>query len=171
MISSGRNFKEIERKKIESKSEQKHSENRAKIELCEISQPKENLCEMSFLLPNHSATLWDSLRDFSQLRRRVWHTSATSQHMSTHFAAVKRIAKRKSLIRTKSPIPQGISQLRKWFWHTCATSQHSTINFAAAKRIAKWLRNWHFVAKLKLTLSFPLFLFIPVIWAAKRVSK
>ena len=49
------------------------------------------------------------------------------------------------------------------FWHTCATSHHSKTNFAAAKRIAKWLRKWHFAAKLKLTLSLPLFLFIPVI--------
>ena len=33
------------------------------------------------------------------------------------------------------------------------------------------LRNWCFVAKLKLTLGLPFFLFIPVIWATKRVSK
>ena len=33
------------------------------------------------------------------------------------------------------------------------------------------LRNWHFVAKLKLTLRLPFFLFTPVICAAKRVSK
>ena len=39
MISGGRNCKEIERKK----SEQKQSENRAKTELYEISQPKEKL--------------------------------------------------------------------------------------------------------------------------------
>ncbi|RVW13012.1 hypothetical protein CK203_103640 [Vitis vinifera] len=48
---------------------------------------------MSILLPNHSATLWKSLREFSQLRKRVWHTSATSQHRSIHFATEKRIAK------------------------------------------------------------------------------
>ncbi|RVW36286.1 Retrovirus-related Pol polyprotein from transposon 17.6 [Vitis vinifera] len=61
---------------------------------------------------------------------RVWHTSATSQHRS----------------------PFG----------SCEThcEVHSNINFAAAKRIAKCcengilLRNWRFVAKLKLTLSF-----------------
>ena len=98
MISGGRNFKEIERKKIGSKSEQKQSENRAKTELYEISQPKENFCEMSILLPNHSATLWNSLREFSQLRKRFWHTCATSQHRSLHFAAAKRLRSGKAHI-------------------------------------------------------------------------
>ena len=57
MIPGGRNFKEIERKKIGSKMEPKQSINREKTELCEISQGEGNLCEMSILLPNHSATL------------------------------------------------------------------------------------------------------------------
>ena len=39
------------------------------------------------------ATLWDSLREFSQLRKWKWHTSATSQHRSICFVAAKRIAK------------------------------------------------------------------------------
>ncbi|RVW66955.1 hypothetical protein CK203_064761 [Vitis vinifera] len=78
------------KEKIGKKSEQKQSKNRVKTGLCETSQPEENFYEKSTLLPNHSATLWDSLREFSQLRRRVWHTSATSQHRSPHFAAAKR---------------------------------------------------------------------------------
>ena len=57
MIPGGRNFKEIERKKIGKKSEQKQSKNRGKTELYEISQAKENFCELSILLPNHSAAL------------------------------------------------------------------------------------------------------------------
>ena len=93
MILGGENFKEIERKKIGKKSEQKQSENRAKTEFCEISQPKENFCEISTMLQNHSATLWSSLREFSQLRRRFWHTSSTSQHRSPHLAAAKWAAK------------------------------------------------------------------------------
>ncbi|RVW71874.1 Retrovirus-related Pol polyprotein from transposon opus [Vitis vinifera] len=90
-----------------------------------------------------------SLRGISQLRKWIWHTSATSQYSSIHLAAAKRIAKWKS---------------------------HSDINFAAAKLTAKLLRkwqfaaNWRFVAKLKLTPRLPFFLFIAVI-AAKRVSK
>ncbi|KAL6348526.1 hypothetical protein AAG906_013146 [Vitis piasezkii] len=35
----------------------------------------------------------------------------------------------------------------------------------------KLLRNWQFVAKIKLTFGVPFFLFIPVISTAKRVSK
>ena len=57
MIPGGRNFKEIERKKIGSKSEQKQSKNRGKIELCEISQGEGNFCEIGILLPTHSAAL------------------------------------------------------------------------------------------------------------------
>ena len=89
---------EIAKKLKEIKSDRNQSENRAKTELCEISQPKENFCKMSILLPNQSATLWVSLREFSQLRRQVWHTSATSQHRSPHFAAAKRLRSGKAQI-------------------------------------------------------------------------
>ncbi|RVW64101.1 hypothetical protein CK203_051120 [Vitis vinifera] len=133
----GRNFKEIERKKIGSKSEQKQRKNRAKTELCEISQPKENFCEMSILLPNHSATLWILCENFRSCegefgtRVPLRSTGAPISQLRNACEVVK------PRFRNKSPIPQGISQLRKRFWHTCATSQHSNINFAAAKRIAK----------------------------------
>ena len=92
MISGGRDYEEIERKK----SERNRSKNRAKTGLYETSQPKEIFCEISTLLPNHSATHWNSLRKFSQLRSRVWHTSATSQHRSPHFAAAKRLRSSKA---------------------------------------------------------------------------
>ena len=87
---------EISRKLKEKKSDRNRSKNRAKTELCEISQPKENFCEMSILLPNHSATLWDSLREFSQLRRQVWHTSATSQLRNDLRSGKAQISQQKS---------------------------------------------------------------------------
>ncbi|RVX02473.1 hypothetical protein CK203_031211 [Vitis vinifera] len=83
MIPGGRNFKEIERKKIGSKSEQKQSKNRGKRAL-RISQLKKLLRNEHFVAKPFRNTL-KSLREFSQLRRRVWHTSATSQHRSIHL--------------------------------------------------------------------------------------
>nr|CAN81598.1 hypothetical protein VITISV_029174 [Vitis vinifera] len=84
-----RKLKEKNREEIGAKTEQKQRKNKA----LEIWQAEESLCEISTMLQNHSATLWSSLREFSQLRRRFWHTSATSQHRSPHLAAAKRIAK------------------------------------------------------------------------------
>ena len=57
MIPGGRNFKEIEKKKIGPKLEPKQSKNRGKTELCEISQGEGNFCEIGILLPTHSAAL------------------------------------------------------------------------------------------------------------------
>ncbi|RVW78634.1 Pol polyprotein [Vitis vinifera] len=67
------------------------SEIGAKTGLYETSQPKGNLCEISTLLLNHSATHLTPLRKFLQLRSRFWHTSDTSQHRSPQFAAAKRL--------------------------------------------------------------------------------
>nr|CAN59853.1 hypothetical protein VITISV_007247 [Vitis vinifera] len=111
---------EISRRLKEKKSGRNRSKNRGKTELCEISQNEGNFCEMSVLLPNHFATLWDSLREFSQLRKWKWHTSATSQHRSICFVAAKRIAKWvfrncESDFRTRVPLRNTvtlISQLR-----------------------------------------------------------
>ncbi|RVX16201.1 hypothetical protein CK203_014315 [Vitis vinifera] len=119
-----RRVEEISRKLKEKnriKSEQKQSENRAKTELCEISQAEENFCEMSILLPNHSATLWKSLREFSQLRKRVWHTSATSQHRSICFAAAKRIAKRKGLISQQKSHSARVSKSERAILAGCSS--------------------------------------------------
>ncbi|RVW89511.1 Pro-Pol polyprotein [Vitis vinifera] len=90
----GRNFKEL-KEKIGSKSEQ----NRAKKELCEISQ----LCEMSILLqtiPQHCRSLCEGI---SQLRKAMHfatqeHPFGSCEthcevHRNSHFAAAKRIAK------------------------------------------------------------------------------
>ena len=151
MISGGRDYKEIERKKLE----RNRSKNRAKTGLCETSQPKEIFCKISTLLPNYSATHWNSLQKFSQLRSRVWHTSATSQHrtpISQLRNGCEAIKLENPCFRNQSSIPQGISQLRKRFWHTCATSQHSDTQFAAAKCIAKWAAKMTFCCEIGLFL-------------------
>ena len=124
-----RNWKEVYRSEIEAKTERKQSKNRAGTGLCETSQPKENFCKMSILLPNQSATLWVSLREFSQLRRQVWHTSATSQHRSPHFAVAKWLRSDKAW---KSLISQ--------------PKFHSTGYFAIAKAILAQV--CHFAAQL-----------------------
>ncbi|KAL6311024.1 hypothetical protein AAG906_006961 [Vitis piasezkii] len=92
----GRNFKEIERKKIGSKSEQNQSKNRGKTELYEISQNEENFCEMSIMLPNHSATLGTAKR-ITKRKNLISHQKFHSAgyfaiHSNINFAA-KRIVK------------------------------------------------------------------------------
>ena len=133
MISGGRNFKEIERKKIGKKSEQKQSKNRVKTRLYETSQPEENFCENSTLLPNHSATLWDSLREFLQLRRRVWHTSATSQHKSPHFEVAK-------LQSVKMPIFAVKASFCRVF-RSCKTKFGTRVPFCSTVTLLSKLRN------------------------------
>ena len=67
MISGERKCKEIERKKSErnrTKNRAKQSENKAKTGLCETSQSRRILYEISTLLLNHSATHLTSLRKF-----------------------------------------------------------------------------------------------------------
>ena len=90
MIPGGRNCKEIERKRIGSKSERKQSKNRAKNRALRdfATSAKSALCCKT--IPQHYRSLYEGI---SQLRRRFWHTSATSQHRNSHFAAAKRIAK------------------------------------------------------------------------------
>ncbi|RVX11252.1 Retrovirus-related Pol polyprotein from transposon 17.6 [Vitis vinifera] len=124
----GRNFKEIERKKIGSKSEPKQSKNRGKTELCEISQK--------------------SLRGYFAAAKAIWHTSATSQYSSIHLAAAKRIAKWKSVISHQKSHSAGYFAIAKVVLaHECHFAAQE-LHFAAAKRTAKLLRKWHFAAKL-----------------------
>ena len=177
MISGGRNCKEIERKK----SEQKQSENRAKTGLCEILQPKEIFYENSTLFPNHSATYLTHLQKFLQLRSRVWHTSAISQHRSPHFVAAKRLRSDtawKSLISQPKFHSAGYFAIAKAILaHVChfAPQWHSIHSCETDCEVGCengfLLRNWPFSVKLKMTLNLSLFLYIPVIWATKRVSK
>ncbi|KAL6316680.1 hypothetical protein AAG906_019596 [Vitis piasezkii] len=77
----------------------------------EISQNEGNFCEMSILLPNHSATLWDSLRIFA-IAKVEWHTSATSQHREHHFRMRNALRREKPDFAPKVPF-RGVSQLRK----------------------------------------------------------
>ncbi|RVW19081.1 hypothetical protein CK203_087618 [Vitis vinifera] len=93
MISSRRKCKEIERKSFGAKTEQKQGKNKAK----QGSARFRSLCEIDTLLRNQFATSGPSLRKFSQLRNHFWHTSATSQHRSPHFAAAKTAAKLQSV--------------------------------------------------------------------------
>ena len=181
MIQGGRDCKEIERKKIGAKSEQKQSENRAKTGLYEILQPKEIFCENSTLLPNHSATHLTPLRKFSQLRNQVWHTSATSQNRSPHFEAVNRLRSYKAW---KYPFSQSKLHSAGYFT-TAKPSLAHECHFAA-----QWhpfrscemgcevgcensflLQNRRSSAKLKMTFNISLFLYIPVIWVSKGFQK
>ena len=94
MIKIKRNCKEIEEKKSEqnrSKIGVKRSENRGKTGEKQGSARFRSLCEIEILLRNQFAASCPSLRKFSQLRNQVWHTSATSQHRSPHFATTKRL--------------------------------------------------------------------------------
>ena len=153
MISGGRNCKEIERKK----SERNRSKNRVKIEqkqgsarFCNLrkSSAKTALCCQT--IPQ---LIWLLCENFHSCEAKfgtrvpLRSTGAPNSQLQNGCEAIKR---ENPWFRNQSSIPQGISQLRKRFWHTCATSQHSDIHFAVVKRIAKWLRKWHFAAKLAL---------------------
>ena len=178
MISGGRDYEEIERKK----SERNRSKNRAKTGLYETSQPKEIFCEISTLLPNHSATHWNSLRKFSQLRSRVWHTSATSQHRSPQFAAAKRLRSDKawkSLISQPKFHSVGYFAIAKAILaHVChfAAQWHSIRSCETDCEVGCengfLLRNWYFFsAKLKMTLNIPLFFIYTDHLSCERVLK
>ena len=162
------------KKEIGEKIEQKQSENRAKTGLCETSQPKRILCEISTLLLNHSAT------QLTPLRNQVWHTSATSQHRSPHFTVANRLRSYKA-----------------WKFPTSQLKLHSARYFAAAKPIlahechfaAQWplfcncemgcevgcensflLRIRPSSAKLKMTFNIPLFFIYTDHLSCERVS-
>ena len=103
MIKIKRNCKEIEG----SLSERNRSENRAKTGEKQGSARFRSLCEIGTLLQNQFATSGPSLQN------QFWHTSATSQHRSPHFAVAKRLRSIKnSQFRSQSPISQGVLQLR-----------------------------------------------------------
>ncbi|RVW13718.1 Retrovirus-related Pol polyprotein from transposon 17.6 [Vitis vinifera] len=66
-------------KKLKEKNRIEIRAKRAKTELCEISQPKENFCEMSILLPNHPQHFGFSARIFAAAKASLAH--------ECHFAA------------------------------------------------------------------------------------
>ncbi|RVW26583.1 hypothetical protein CK203_113198 [Vitis vinifera] len=63
---------------------------------------------MSIFVAKPVRNTLDSLREFSQLRRRVWHTSATSQHRSPHFATAKRLRSGKAQISQQNSHSAGL---------------------------------------------------------------
>ena len=172
MISGERKCKEIERKKSKrnrTKNRAKHSKNRAKIGLCETSQSRRILCEISTLLLNHSATHLTRLRKFSQLRNQVWHTSATSQNRSPHFKVANRLRSYKAW---KYPFSQSKLHSAGYFAvakpslaHEChfAAQWHPFRSCEMGCENSFLLRNRRSSAKLKMTFNIPLFLYIPVI--------
>ena len=187
MIPGGRNFKEIERKKIGSKSEQKQSKNRTLRNFVEwrkllrneyfVAKPFRNTVEVS-------ARVFRSCEGISQLRKQIWHTSATSQYSSIHLAAAKRIAKWKSVISHQKSHSAGYFAIAKVVlahechfaaqelsFRSCETHCEVAAKMAFCCENDILLRNWPFSTKLKMTLNIPLFLFIPVIWAAKGFQK
>ena len=134
MIPSGRNFKEIERKKIGSKLEPKQSKNRRKTELCEISQGEEKPLRNGHFVAK-------PFRSTVELSAKVFRNCESG--FGTRVPLRSTVA--------------SISQLRNSLRSCCENG--------------KLLRSWRFVARLKLILGLPFFLFIPVKSAAKRVSK
>ena len=132
MISGGRNFKEIERKKLKRNRSKNEAKIEEKTELCEISQPLRNQhyaakpfrnivevsarvfrsCEGVFgtrvPLRSTGALIW-------QLRNALQSGKAQISHQKSHSAGYFVIAK---------PV----------LAH-CAISQHSDPHFAAAKRL------------------------------------
>ncbi|RVX11516.1 Retrovirus-related Pol polyprotein from transposon 17.6 [Vitis vinifera] len=97
MIPGGRNFKEIEKKKIGSKLEPKQSKNRGKTELCEISQVKETSAKWHFAAKPFRSTVEVSASVFRSCESDLAHECHFADS-SIHLAAAKRIAKWKSVI-------------------------------------------------------------------------
>ena len=143
MIKIKRNCKEIEEKKSEqnrSKIGVKRSENRGETGEKQGSARFRSLCEIEILLRNQFATQLPSLRKFSQLRNQFWHTSATSQHRSPHFATAKAAANHQSM---KSSISQGKLHLEGCFAaakSTFGTRVPLRRTGAPISQLRKWLR-------------------------------
>ncbi|RVW66930.1 hypothetical protein CK203_063654 [Vitis vinifera] len=170
-------FQGLKRKKIGSKLEPKQSKNRGKTELCEISQVKETSAKWHFVAKpfrstvEASASVFRSCESGFGTRVPLRRTVASISQLRNHCEVEKRDFAPKVPFRrvfrncesgfgTRVPLRStvtSISQLRNSLRSCCENG--------------KLLRNWRFVAKLKLTPGLPFFLFIPVKSAAKRVSK
>ena len=130
---------EIAKKLKEKKSDRKQSENRAKTELCEISQPKEKLLRNEhFVAKPFRNTLEFFVRIFAVAKAILAHECHFAAQEPSFGSCETHCEVVKPRFRNKSPISQGISQLRRRFWHTSATSQHRSPHLAIAKRLAKW---------------------------------
>ncbi|RVW67122.1 hypothetical protein CK203_063895 [Vitis vinifera] len=140
-------FQGIERKKIGSKLEPKQSKNRGKTELCEISQGEGNFCEMAFCcqtIPQHCRSLCECISPAKVDLAHECHFA-----VGIHFAAAKPLRNGKATVTS-------ISQLRNSLRSCCENG--------------KLLRNWRFVAKLKLTPGLPPFVFFQATPSVLRSS-
>ena len=121
----------------ESRLKQKRSKNKAKTEVCEISQPLRNWHFAANPVRSHRLLSAKILAAAKQL----FGTRVPLRSTGAPFRSCETVAKCQSVktpnFRNQSPIPQGVSQLRNHFWHTSAISQHSDPHFAATK----WLRS------------------------------
>ena len=182
-----RRWKKIHRKLKGSQSEKNRRKNRVKKSknraLRDFAASTKSTCLYGSGHPfrNHFAAPFSPLRKFSKLRTQVWHTSATSQHMSPQFAAAKRLRSDKawkSLISQPKFNSSGYFAIAKAILaHMChfVAQWHSICSYETDCKVGCengfLMRNWLFSAKLKMTLNLPLFLYIPVIWAVKGFQK
>ncbi|RVW55045.1 hypothetical protein CK203_066885 [Vitis vinifera] len=91
-------FQGIEKKKIGRNWSRNRAKTGEKQSSAKFRRVKETSAKSAFCcqtIPQHCRSLCECI---SQLRKWIWHTSATSQNSSIHFAAAKLIAKWKSVI-------------------------------------------------------------------------
>ena len=127
MIKIKRNCKEIEGSLSEqnrSKIGVKRSENRGETGEKQGSERFRSLCEIEILLRNQFATQLPSLRKISQLRNQVWHTSATSQHRSPHFAAANHQSMKSSISQGKLHLEEDFAAAKPFLAHECHFAAH-----------------------------------------------
>ncbi|RVW86125.1 hypothetical protein CK203_037954 [Vitis vinifera] len=144
----------------------KQSKNRGKTELCEISQVKKPLRNEHFVAKPFRNTVEVSARFRSC--EVIWHTSATSQ-TGAHLQLRNALRSVKPDFAPKVPFRRVFRNCESGFG--TRVPLRSTVTSISQLRNALrsccengiLLRNWRFVAKLKLTLRLPFFLFIPVI--------
>ena len=149
---------EISRKLKEKKSGRNWSRNRAKTgekqSSAKFRRVKETSAKCDFCCqtaPQHCRSLCECI---SQLRKWFWHTSATSQNSSIHFAAAKLIAKWKSVISHQKSHSAGHFAIAKVVlahechfasqWHqfrSCETHCEVAAKMASCCEIAVLLRN------------------------------
>ncbi|RVW91377.1 hypothetical protein CK203_035439 [Vitis vinifera] len=159
MIPGGRNFKELKEKKSgrnRSKTEQKQG----KTELCEISQVKKLLRNEHFVAKPFRNTLEVSARYFAAAKA-IWHTSATSQTVASIWQLRNALRSGKADFAPKVPFRRVFRNCESGFG--TRVPLRSTVTLISQLRNALrsccengiLLRNWRFVAKLKLTLRLP----------------
>ena len=99
MVPGGRNFKEIEKKKnraeIGAETEQKQGKKQSSAKFRRVKETSAKCDFCCQTTPQHCRSLCECI---SQLRKWIWHTSASSQNSGINLAAAKPIAKWKSMV-------------------------------------------------------------------------